>query len=157
MDDISIFVPAPGKSLSPFIAAHSAIVGREPDGGRISVYYEGNIYDYPGMIRFADRVACAAGRLAERYPTVARASLPESDLERIGYWDDEAGLVVLDEPGAPAVLASYLDTDVLDPDELVGVSSSRWQIRRELEAAQASADPSVRFAATWYERHMAHR
>ena len=157
MDTISIFVPAPGKSLSPFIAARSAIVGREPDGGRISVYYEGNIYDYSGMIRFADRVACAAGRLVERYPTVARASLPESDLARIGYWDDEAGLVIPDEPGAQAALAAYLETAILDPDELVGISSSRWQIRRELEAARASADPAVRFAASWYERHLAHR
>jgi hypothetical protein len=157
MNDISIFVPAPGKPLTPFIAGRSAIVGCEPQDGRISVYYEGNIYGYPGMTRFADRVAAAAGRLAEHYPTVARASLPTSDLARIGYWDDEAGVVVLDEPGAQATLAAYLETDALDPDELVGISSSRWQIRRDLETAKVSPDPAVRFAAAWYERHQARR
>ena len=157
MNNISIFVPAPGHPLSPFIAPGSAIVGREPVSGRISVYYEGNIYNTPGLARFADRVFTAAGRLAERYPTVARASLPATSLRRIGRWDDERGEVVLDERQADALLAAYLGLGVLDRSELVALGSSRWQIRRDLAAAHASADPATRAAADWYEQHLARR
>jgi len=157
MNNISIFVPAPGHPLSPFIAPGSAIVGREPVSGRISVYYEGNIYNTPGLARFADRVFTAAGRLAERYPTVARASLSATSLRRIGRWDDERGEVVLDEPQADALLAAYLGLGVLDRSELVALGSSRWQIRRDLEAARTSADPATRAAADWYEQHLARR
>ena len=150
MNDISIFIPAPGKPLPAFIAPRSAIVGLEPQGDRIAVYYEGNIYETPAMARFADRVYAAAGRLEAHYTTVARALLSVGDLAHIGYWNDEDGLVLLDGHEAARALAAYLETGHLNPEDLVGTSSSRWQIKRDMATARASSDTATRMAADWY-------
>ena len=53
------------------IRAGSGIVGRPAESG-MSVYYEGNIYNASNMRSLLSKENQAAGRMKQRYPTVAR-------------------------------------------------------------------------------------
>lgn len=72
-----VFVPREGDPATKGIGKGSGIVGAPlPGTDRVVVDYEGAIYEQAGMARLADRVFYAHGRLVERYPTVARITVP---------------------------------------------------------------------------------
>jgi hypothetical protein len=74
-----LYVPAAGATTG--IDDGSAIVG-EPEGDRIGVDFErgGNAVN---VQTFEEKILHAAGRRAQRYPTIARRSYPASDLVEV--------------------------------------------------------------------------
>jgi hypothetical protein len=110
--ELTVYVPAPDSPLRHQIARGSAIVGRPAEGSPVVlIYYEGNVYgQFPS---YHEKLAAAAGRLVERYPTVARCLADLSDLTPVGsYWIGGAkpALSIDDE----AALAQWLDTTGAD-------------------------------------------
>lgn len=81
-----VYVPASDEGHG--IARGSAIVSMAgPDaGGRITVWYEGNLYGAENLKHFEERLRSAAGRAATRYPTVALASLEACELKQVGVY-----------------------------------------------------------------------
>jgi hypothetical protein len=94
-----IYVPVKPWAQSPFgIVRGSAIVGFHAPSqadGMLAVYYEGNIYGDHYFSRFAIRCLHAHGRLAQRYPTVAKANLPLHSLTQVGVWHPREKVVEL--------------------------------------------------------------
>jgi hypothetical protein len=84
---MAVYVPISEEAT--FIAKGSAIVAKEePDAtGRVVVYFEGNLYCAENLKRYEERLLCAAGRAASRYPTAAIASFHVGQLRRIGTYD----------------------------------------------------------------------
>lgn len=83
-DTATIYVPVEGTIYDNLIAPGSGIVGIEREGTLVC-YYEGNLYRALNMLEGRERVICAFGRLATRYPTVAMmAVLDKSQLIRVG-------------------------------------------------------------------------
>src|SRR5215469_15701016 len=88
MGTLAVYVPKPGTVAAKEIAPASAIVGAEPtESGHVMVYYEGNLYDYVNLTTYLNRLSSAAGRLVDKYPTVARKSVPADDLIEVGRYD----------------------------------------------------------------------
>jgi len=98
MPVLSIFVPAAGKEHMNGIDARSAIVGvLQPNADRVTVYYEGNRYNASNGHRYDQKLELAAGRLVQRYPTIARSSLAVEALDVVGeYNTDTRSIRVLD-------------------------------------------------------------
>lgn len=69
-NEAGIYVPTEGSVYDGIITPGSGIVGIERNGGLL-LYYEGNHYGASNMHEARERVMCAFGRLATRYPTVA--------------------------------------------------------------------------------------
>lgn len=96
---VPIFVPAEPWAARPHgITRGSAIVGVPasdalPD--TLVIYYEGNIYGDAYFARFAVRCLHAHGRLAQRYPTVARAHIPIGSVTQVGVWHPREKVVEL--------------------------------------------------------------
>ena len=103
------------------IDAKSAIVGRahSPDStDRTVIYHEGNRYGAENIVTFADRAMLAAGRVAEKYPTVARCAVPQQALTLVGWFSAGDGVDVTDANGL-LELAKWLglfDGERLDSD-----------------------------------------
>ena len=93
---LAVYVPAPASRLPWLVAKKSGIVGSPDaeDPSRIVIDYEGNLYHAANVRTYADRVRIAAGRHQERYPTVARRSVPAKDLVQIGWWLSEGFLEI---------------------------------------------------------------
>ena len=108
---IKIFVPTADAFTT--IAPGSAIVGRGETDGRVHVYFEGNLHGAINLERFIDRAAVAAGRLEQRYPTVAQAFMPAERLVEVGTFDCDLNRVTL--TNEPALAAWLGRTDTL-PD-----------------------------------------
>lgn len=109
-----VLVPHLVSHAARLIDPGSAIVAREPareaDPATLLVYYEGNRYGTAPD--FADRLATAAGRLLEGYPTVARAWLPVDDFDLVGLYDPTTrALLTLDA----APLARWQAADAAAP------------------------------------------
>lgn len=83
--EVSLYVPVEGKLTH--IKVGSAIVGLPTDDGHIRCYFEGNLYGQAAA--FDERLTIAAGRLADRYPTVAIAYAKDDEVIRVGSarWD----------------------------------------------------------------------
>jgi uncharacterized protein YdhG (YjbR/CyaY superfamily) len=88
---MAVYVPADPEAL--FIAKGSAIVAKsEPDAtGRVTVYFEGNLYGAENLRRFEERLLSASGRAATFYPTSAIASFNARQLKRVGTYDYATG------------------------------------------------------------------
>lgn len=102
------------------IAARSAIVSSaDQTGDRRLCYYEGNLLGADNLVRYSDRVRCAAARAADRYPTVARASFPLQSLRHVGCFDLRSRRITTLTDAA--ALAAYLGPEpcpqVLTADE----------------------------------------
>jgi hypothetical protein len=121
-----VYIPDPsarartGLSVA-MILPKSAIVG-EPDASPTAdytlIYYEGNRNRAVNLVTLADRAEVAAGRLAERYPTVAMTSAPTAALSRVGLFTPGHGIDVSHASDLRA-LARWLelgDADRLDPE-----------------------------------------
>jgi len=101
----------------------SAIVGR-PDASdandRTVIYYQGNRYGAENIVTFADRAMLAAGRLAEKYPTLTCCAVPHQALTLVGWFAAGHGVEVTDANGL-IELAKWLgmfDGERLDSDAL---------------------------------------
>lgn len=70
-----IYLPVEGSTLAGHIKRGSGIVGTTTEEGTLLLHYEGNLNGAANLIKWSDRVRCAAGRHFLRYPTVARHTL----------------------------------------------------------------------------------
>jgi hypothetical protein len=130
MDHFPLYIP--DSSASPelrrkvvMIDPRSAIVGEpSPCGEELLVYFEGNRYRAANIRTFADRAMIAAGRLSERYPTIAQASVPAGALVQVGLFTPAQGVEVPDDR---SLLAIALWLGLLD-----GTRPDRAALAREL-------------------------
>jgi len=95
------------------IASGSGIVGA-PDPRAVDqsvVCYEGNLYHAVNLVRLEDRILCAAGRLFENYPTVARMWFTNAEvateLEAVGRVSRDYTITWYDESRAKAYGSLY--------------------------------------------------
>lgn len=96
MQNLDVFIPA-DISCSD-IARGSGIAGipaTSPDE-MITVYFEGNLYGAENLTSYESRIALAAGRCLESYPTIAKTMLPQSELIKVGIFDVELKRFCLD-------------------------------------------------------------
>lgn len=110
--------PAVVRLAVASIDPRSAIVGSPdaPDTAeRTLIYYEGNRYGAGNIVTFADRAMIAAGRLAERYPTVARAAVPRQALLLVGSFTAGHGV---DVPDASSLIALAKWLELFDGDRV---------------------------------------
>lgn len=109
MTEFGVYVP----TVETVILRGSGIVGRLDslvDGDPLLLYFEGNKFGDPGnFVTFADRCLHAAGRMIQRYPTIARGTWLQSEMLFIGYFDYERGRVTLEGMGSKVALARWLD------------------------------------------------
>jgi hypothetical protein len=117
--DVVVYVPAEGHPTTGSIARGSAIVGvPEPGADDVRIYFEGAIYGQVNLITLADRAVCAYGRLRERYPTLARRTVPREALVAVGTFDQAGGRIVLTGERSASAVADWLGLPSLDPAEL---------------------------------------
>ncbi|MCL4722654.1 MAG: hypothetical protein KJZ90_00065 [Rhodocyclaceae bacterium] len=108
-DKATIYVPVAGSRLERELLPGSGIVGI-PRHGQLVIYYEGNLYGACNLHRIEDRIICAFGRLATKYPTGAmRGVLDEeiADLIPVGEvaWPNRVSI----HEDKRAALAAYAD------------------------------------------------
>lgn len=136
------------------IAPRSAIVSSaDQDGERRLCYYEGNLFSADNLVRYADRVRCAVSRAVERYPTVARASLPREALNRVGRFDARARrITALSDPDA---LRAYLDPEPCP--EVLTADEARRRIEQALRGlGRPASGPAWHRLHAWTGRVRAH-
>lgn len=121
MEDVIVFVPAPGSDLRDEIAEGSAMVGSEVQGtdGRLRVDFEGDGEVFP---TFAARVRRAAERHrwkrpdgSQGYPTSACAYVSPEEVVAIGTYEPGVRRVEVSDEGA---LKEWLGVEVLGDEEL---------------------------------------
>lgn len=120
MSKLTICVPTPGSPLAKRLAPGSAIVtaletvkGVFPDID-CTVFFEGNLYKAEMLSTFCQKLACAAGRMATKYPTVATSKVSSSELIYVGTYDYEYKLVEITRPDL--VMAWEKGTGVFDSE-----------------------------------------
>ena len=88
MQSYTVLVPKPGTRAADIIDHGSGIVseGIIDTEGRIEVYFEGNRHGAENLRTYAQRVGSAAGRLVQRYPTIARATCASDDFHVVGRY-----------------------------------------------------------------------
>lgn len=90
MRTLLILVPKVGSVPRRLIDKGSGLVSELPESGPhpndIEVYFEGNRFNSPDMHTFQQKVHHAAGRLSQRYPTVARGVFKRADFDVIGTY-----------------------------------------------------------------------
>jgi len=148
--NIEVVVPAEGR-LSHVAPASGIVCAPDEGGGRL-IYFEGNKYGSESLAHWADRVYHAAGRLIERYPTVARMTVAADDVVTVGHLDCEDGEITLTEPGSRPLLAAWLGVEDLPPEMLRTRTVVRHMMRREVREAIASHDPRKMAEAAWMSR-----
>lgn len=88
---VTIFVPDDHPSVADIVRG-SGVVGKplgESPEPQVEIYYEGNLHSAVGLDDWESRLVIAAGRLAARYPTIARSVVPERALRVVGTFDTE--------------------------------------------------------------------
>lgn len=91
----NVYLPV-DQTVLDHIDRGSGIVGVE-DGERILLYFEGNRFGYANVVTFADRVMIAAGRMQERYPTIARMSVEVDSVRKVGRYDGSRRISLVGE------------------------------------------------------------
>jgi hypothetical protein len=93
---LNVFIPKPDRKTTQGIAAKSAIVGAPtPDEtDSVIVYYEGNLNGAVNLNEYYEKLLCAAGRLKQRYPTVAMRMIPLADLHPVATYETETWSIV---------------------------------------------------------------
>src|SRR5262245_57192180 len=94
-----ILLPKPGTYAATAIADGSGVVGVESAPGKLTVSYEGNLYDAVNLRNWSDRVIHAADRLRTGYPTSARGIFPAQDFQIIGTVQPYQGKLLVCPPG----------------------------------------------------------
>lgn len=115
----AVFVPANAAGpIAQIIVRGSALVGTATGGELVTVDFEGNIYGASNIRTFADRARHAADRQSVLYPTIARRTIPRSDLRQVAWFDPDTGITLLDDDDAQKALASWLGVEIIDPSDL---------------------------------------
>lgn len=101
MTALTVYVPKPGSFPYVAIDRGSGIVGAPVtmEAGGVILYFEGNRYGYANVKTFADRVAVAAGRLQENYPTLARLVVNPKDVIPVATFNGQSVEIDAGEPG----------------------------------------------------------
>lgn len=103
-----IYAPKPNSAAAKIITMGAGVVGFGPnDKGQVTVYFEGNLYNASNLHCLHERIKCAAGRLFQRYPTIAKAYLSVSDLVEIGAIDREYQVMITQPGEAERVAKEY--------------------------------------------------
>lgn len=126
--ELLVFVPRSGVPAERMIDAGSAIVGADVRAdGNVEVYYEGNRLGAENLRRYEDRLLVAGGRLAQRYPTIARALVPADDLVLVGTLDAGTWRFA-PHTHAESEIARWVGADWRRPDsEQLGVDQRTWE------------------------------
>lgn len=82
--ECNLYVPMPGSWLEDHLLPESGIVGRDLADGLVDLWYEGNKYHAPNLESLKDKIVCAAGRMRENYPTIARVRIAAAQVEKYG-------------------------------------------------------------------------
>jgi hypothetical protein len=115
--NVPLFIPKDPKGDSLKILPGSAVVGGQLlDNGRRMVYFEGNKYNAQDGKRFVVRCLLAYGRMAQRYPTVAKAAMASDDLVQVGEFDPVRSAVSVHKS---AELATWLGMESLPLGETI--------------------------------------
>lgn len=159
-----VFIPAddpPHRALATLIPGSAIVAPPGPDAhpDTIVVDVEGDRYPTQAAGRYADLVKRAAGRAFERYPTIARLSVPRAALTEIASFDpledrvwvhaghDRLRAWILQRP-TRALPAADLDADLT-------CNSLRAAQRQNLREAIARA-PDQRHALRQHARRLGH-
>jgi hypothetical protein len=136
-----IYVPRPESAALQHVLPASAIVGfpLRSDPDTIHVYYEGNRYHSPDMLRFADRVKFAASRCRNNYPTTAQAHVRAADLFHVALYDEILGLVTPLGDDQAALLATWIHSGA--PQELQATGPQFPPRRHQLGHPNGSDNP----------------
>lgn len=88
----------------------SGVVAAEKDG-TVHVYFESNRYGACNLHQYEERVLCAAGRLHEKYPTIARCWVPkehfDEHFEVVGKWEYDSSTLQI-EPDKQAAVDEWV-------------------------------------------------
>ena len=125
MSKLTICIPSPGSPLSRLLAKGTAIVtgaettnrGQFKDPSAF-IFYEGNIYGAENLATFCRKLANAAGRLCERYPTIAKMEVGTEELSVVGSFDYDFKVVQIDRPDLVAAWeneSGVYDGELQDP------------------------------------------
>ncbi len=106
-----IYIPQDLRKPPLGIVPGSAVVGTEPDAnGTVRVDFEGNLFGAENLRGYEARVRQAAGRHAMRYPTMARGTVPATELRRVGEIDTTDWQLYLNNDAAlKAAVAKWLE------------------------------------------------
>lgn len=114
-----VYLPNGGGRATADIIRGSAIVGRpSPGSDRVTIYFEGALYDQENIRTLADRANQAAGRMIQRYPTTAMRAVPRDVLMAVGTFDLHTRQIILTGPHSEGAVAEWLGMVQLDPAEL---------------------------------------
>jgi hypothetical protein len=117
--EIVIYLPNGGGCTTADIVRGSAIVGQpSPGSDRVTIYFEGAIYDQENIRTLADRANQAAGRMIQRYPTTAMRAVPRDVLMAVGTFDLHTRQIILTGPHSEGAVAEWLGMVQLDPAQL---------------------------------------
>lgn len=117
--EIVLYLPTGGDPATADIVRGSAIVGRPRfRSAEVTVYFEGAIHDQVNVRTLADRASLAAGRMIERYRTVAGREVPCDALTAVGTFDLRGSRIILTGPHAERAVAEWLGMVRLNPAEL---------------------------------------
>jgi hypothetical protein len=92
-----VYVPRDPNTTG--IDARSGIVAPEhlareaETTGQVTIWYEGNRFAASNLTRYVERVHCAAGRAAHRYPTIARSHVRLALLHPVARFDLTPGVL----------------------------------------------------------------
>lgn len=95
-----------------------------PDGF-FRVWFEGNRHGAVNLVRWADRVHCAAERMLAQSPTVAVRDVPIDDVRALGTYDAESGRFEWGVPHWRETLSAWLGRPVVDEDLVSSVAERR--------------------------------
>lgn len=126
---INVYVPDPAfmrgrqtASIDPLsgIVGNAVADGLVPanDDAPVLIYYESNRFGAVNIVTFADRCMIAAGRLTQRYPTIARREVRSGAVIRLGEYLPDQRRVVIDDDRGMALLAQWLQQDTVPAAEL---------------------------------------
>lgn len=84
---LQVYVPVHPDRLSLILKGSAIVSDGQLRDGQLLVYFEGNLYGAVNLQRFEDKMLQAAGRLVQKYPTVARCLMPVDQLMEVGTYD----------------------------------------------------------------------
>lgn len=88
MNPIAVYVPKPehfAKYSMIYPAGTAFVTAAAPNAQSAVFYYEGNTYGACNLRAFEERACHAAGRLIERYPTIAKTMIDLNELTLVGH------------------------------------------------------------------------
>jgi len=84
---LNVYIPVNPEALTRIKKGSAIVANGQPRDGLVLAYYEGNLYGADNLHRFEEKLLHAAGRLVEKYPTVACSMLEVDQLLKVGTYD----------------------------------------------------------------------